>query len=447
MEVRTGKTITALTLAEKLKPTHVIFITSKKAIPSIEKDFNLLDLSFSIDIINYESVVKANHSIENRIYIIDEAHRLGQFPKPSLRQKNLKTLINKKRCILLSGTPTPESHSQIYHQLDVTGSSPFGHKNFYRWSDDFVNVRQIIIGGMKKNDYKNAKEKKIKTSIEKYFIQCSQLEAGFESEVEETFIEIKANDFCKHIYKTLQKDKVYQGTFGNVIADTPVALINKLSQLAGGTIIPSDELSTYKIIDDSKCHYIRNNYEGKRIAIYYRYKGELQLLISFFKNYTTDWTEFEAFKSDVFLSQIQSGREGISLKSADYLIVYNIDFSATSYWQLRARGQVRDKTETSKVHFLFSDLGIEKMIFKAVSNKKNFTSSYYARINNTKQSNKTPNGQRVDRSESSCGQHGRNARPELLQVRKDNFHRDKEERQESRTTSIVPTRGTTCDWL
>ena len=74
-----------------------------------------------------------------------------------------------------------------------------------------------------------------------------------------------------------------------------------------------------------------------------------------------------------------SGREGISLREADALVYYNIDFSATSYWQSRDRMTTKDR-RTSKVYWLFSERGIEKDIYKAVSNKKDYTLKHFKRF-------------------------------------------------------------------
>jgi hypothetical protein len=76
--------------------------------------------------------------------------------------------------------------------------------------------------------------------------------------------------------------------------------------------------------------------------------------------------------------QIVSGREGISLKQADALVYYNIDFSATSYWQSRDRMTTKDRTN-SKVYWIFSEGGIEKDIYKAVVKKKDYTVNHFKR--------------------------------------------------------------------
>ena len=62
MEVRTGKTLTSLSISNSLAVSSVLFITKKKAISSIQDDYNLLNPDFDITIINYESLHKIAYS-------------------------------------------------------------------------------------------------------------------------------------------------------------------------------------------------------------------------------------------------------------------------------------------------------------------------------------------------------------------------------------------------
>ena len=126
MEVRTGKTLTSLGICDKLNVDKVLFITKKKAISSIQNDYNLLQPSFSIEIINYESLHKVRQTGWD-VVICDEAHGMGAFPKPSGRSKKVKNIIFRSNpyVILLSGTPTPEAYSQMYHQVYFIPNNPF----------------------------------------------------------------------------------------------------------------------------------------------------------------------------------------------------------------------------------------------------------------------------------------------------------------------------------
>ena len=134
MEVRTGKTLTSFGICNKLGAKNVLFITKKKAISSIKDDYKLLGPSFNINVINYESLHKITVEDEFDFMILDEAHSMGKLKKPSVRAKRVNMLIGEKnpRVILLSGTPTPESYSQMYHQVYGIPGNPFRKfKNFY----------------------------------------------------------------------------------------------------------------------------------------------------------------------------------------------------------------------------------------------------------------------------------------------------------------------------
>jgi superfamily II DNA or RNA helicase len=108
MEVRTGKTLTSLSIAEEMGAKSVLFLTKKKALGSIGEDANKLCPSFEFFAINYESMHKLP-KINWDLIILDEAHTLGAFPKPSKRAKAVRNLVRNRYVILLSGTPTPRS--------------------------------------------------------------------------------------------------------------------------------------------------------------------------------------------------------------------------------------------------------------------------------------------------------------------------------------------------
>jgi hypothetical protein len=90
---------------------------------------------------------------------------------------------------------------------------------------------------------------------------------------------------------------------------------------------------------------------------------------------TTDLDEFNSTTKCIGL-QIVSGREGISLKNADVLVYYNIDFSALSYWQSRDRLTTMDR-KSNDVYWIFSRNGIEQQIYKKVIDKKDFTLKHF----------------------------------------------------------------------
>lgn len=375
MQVRTGKTITALEAARLYGARDVIILTKKKAISSIEADCKHFD--FNSTVINYESMHKIGN-IKCDLMIVDEAHGLGAFPKPSLRAKNVAAMYLKYRfppVILLSGTPTPESYSQIYHQLYFLGEGPFmRYSNFYKWAKDYVDVKQVWTSGMPKNDYSGAKKDKIDEVVKPFMISYTQQEAGFESKVEEEILYVDMSSRTAGIIDTLKKDFIVNGKDETIIADTGAKLMQKTHQLCSGTII--FESGNTMVIDHTKAKFIRERFSGKKIGIFYKFKAELDAIECVFGlDICTTLDEFDNCDKSIAL-QIQSGREGVSLKNAEYLVFYNIDFSATSYWQAKDRMTTMDR-KFNKVYWVFSRGGIEEDIYKAVCSKKNYTLSYF----------------------------------------------------------------------
>ena len=148
----------------------------------------------------------------------------------------------------------------------------------------------------------------------------------------------------------------------------------KLHQLYSGTVKFESGNST--IIDLSKAQFIHDNFSLAKIGIFYKFKEELNALKQVYgDSLCTELSVFEDTDKSIAL-QIVSGREGISLRQAEALVYYNIDFSATSYWQSRDRMTTKDRLE-SDVYWVFSKGGIEREIYKAVTKKKDYTLSHF----------------------------------------------------------------------
>lgn len=375
MQVRTGKTLTAMGVANNLNIGRMLFVTKKKAMSSIQEDYNKLNPNYDIVIINYESLHKIQGKFD--LIVLDEAHSMGAYPKPSKRAKQVKDiiLINKPYVILMSGTPTPESFSQMYHQVYSCPNNPFKHHaNFYKFAKEYVNVFQKRIGAMPHNDYTQGKET-ILDEMKPYMISYTQKEAGFKVETIEKVLKVKMDFTTYQLIKKLKKDLVIKGKTGEVIlADTGVKLMSKVHQMFSGTV--KFESGNSLVLDTSKAQFIATQFKNKKLGIFYKFKAEYDALKSVLGDtLTTQLEEFKTTDKSIAL-QIVSGREGISLKEADYLVYYNIDFSALSYWQSRDRMTTKDSRK-NYVYWIFADKGIEDKIYKTVSKKKDYTLRHF----------------------------------------------------------------------
>ncbi len=374
MEVRTGKTITALMTAQKYKAKNILFLTKKRAIPSIESDYKLLNPDFKLTVTNNESLHKL-HIKDFDLLISDEHHRNGAYPKPNKMTKDIKERFSGLPMIFLSGTPHPESYSQIYHQFWCSKFTPFEESNFYKWSKKYVNVKDRNLGYATVKDYSEGKKELILPTIKPYLITYTQSQAGFDTEVRETVLKVRMNESTYKIADRLKKDLFVISKNGDeVIADTAVKLMQKLHQIYSGTVI--FEQGTNKVFDYSKGKFIKEHFKGKRLGIFYKFKAEWDLLKEVFKDdLTNDLEIFDNGCKHIAL-QILSGSEGISLRNADFLVYYNIDFSAKNYFQSRDRLTTMQR-KSNEVFWIFSDGGIEEKIYKSVMLKKNFTTTIF----------------------------------------------------------------------
>lgn len=369
-EVRTGKTLTALQTAQNYGAKSVLFVTKIKAFSSIQWDYDNFGFDFKLTIINKESLHKVDQDFDLIIY--DEFHGFSAYPKPSKYQKDARAKYSHLPMILLSGTPTPESHSQWFHSLQLSDSSPFKeYSNFYKWAKDFVNVKQKHLGYATVNDYSDADIRHIQRRIKYFMLTFTQAQAGFTSTVNEMILEVEMKPVTRLVIERLKKNLIVKNTDGQVIlADTGVKLMQKMHQLSSGTCKFED--GTSKILDYSKVEFIKENFKDYKIGIFYKFKEELNMLQEVLKDkLTTDLSEFD--NSDKWIAlQFLSGREGLSLKNADYIVALNIDFSATTYFQFKDRMTTMERKENT-LFWIFSKDGIESKIYKTVLGKKDFT--------------------------------------------------------------------------
>ena len=386
MQVRTGKTITALQAARLFfrhrnygRRPIVLFLTKKKAISSIVSDARKLGVLYDLTVINYEQL--DNLQMDYDLFIIDEAHGLGAYPRPSERTKKLREIVGKNPVIYLSGTPSPESESQLFHQFWISAHSPFrDYSNFYQWAKDFVKVKQRQFGHGMVNDYSHALREEIMAVCGHLFIRYTQEEAGFTEMVQEQVVTVRMKPATYAFAEKLRKDLVVMNKEGDtVLADTAVKLMQKLHQIYSGTVIVDAPTRHTAVFDTTKAEYIRDNFAGQKIAIFYKFIGEGIAIRSVMGSRIVETPEeFNAGGVDtVFISQIQSGREGVNLATADVLIMYNIDFAAVSYFQARARIQSKERDKEARLVWLFSEGGIEWKIYEAVCNKKDYTTRYF----------------------------------------------------------------------
>lgn len=439
-ECRTGKTISSLFAAHNVGAKSVLFVTPKKAIPSIQHDYDAMKADnpylFSISITNPESILASFKKAEKLAFdivcnkyptvsrkgikfkgllsvekdrqlslllpylaegidtiIVDECHRLSAFPRPSGAQECIRKMAKGKKVLLLSGTPNPESHSMFFHEFQISERTPWAqYKNFYAWAKDgYVNIKDKMVNGLKVTDYSEGNKDRILRDISGYTVTLTQQEAGFETNIDERTLFVQMTDKTAKLIRDLKRNRVVgisripleqtrrpadgSNNPTELIAETPADLLNKIHQLAGGTIKIDDG---YYIVDRSKAEYLASTFRNRHYCVFYSYKAERDLLKAILgSKVTEDWQEFQATPDSIFIGQIRSVREGIRLDTAEFSVFYSMEYSYVSYAQGINRIVSKERSNASKIYFLTSQCKIEQMILDCVHNKKDFTLSVY----------------------------------------------------------------------
>jgi len=375
-EVRVGKTFTALAAIKSIGYKSVLIVTKKKAITSIEADRDAIGLSEAVTVTNYEQLPKfaGNHF---QLLLIDEAHGVGAYPKPSKRFADIRQL-GYSHLLLMSGTPSPESYSQLYHQFRLGRSIWSGYTNFYEWAKaGYVSIGTKYVGtGQQVNDYSNANESRILADIEPLTVTVTQQQAGFTTAIEEQVHMVQMSRRTYRLALRIIKDGVIgRPDCRSVLADTGAKAMSKLRQIYSGTVIT--EAHGAVIFDNTKAKYIMENFSGK-LAILYCFKAEGDMLRKMFGSLATDSPEhFNANPDAVYIGQILSSREGVNLSTADHLIFIGIDYSALSYLQGRDRASYFGRDRANRVHFIFAERSVESRVYRSVKEKQTYTLKHF----------------------------------------------------------------------
>ena len=355
----------------------VLFITKKLAFKSIEEDY--VDFgysqSFDLTIINKESLHKLTDN-DYDVVVIDEAHEYGAFPKSGKYQKAIKSRFNRLPMVFLSGTPHPESFCQLYHQFDLSSKSVWKkYKNFYNWHKVYGVPKVRYLGALKVADYSDCRKDNVLTEVNHLTLSFTQQQAGFTTSVNVKKLYHTMGDDVNRLITKLRDDNILRGDDGRVIiADSGAKMMSKVHQLSSGTC--KTDCGDSIIFDYSKAEFIRDHFIGHKLAIFYYFQAELDILKHVFGDtLTTDLEEFNS-TSKHFAVQQARGAKGISLKMADKLVFYNFGFSNEKYIQAIDRLTTMDRL-SNDVYFIINPKGIDNYVFNSLEAKKDYILSAF----------------------------------------------------------------------
>lgn len=365
-EERTGKTLTAILVAEKSEAKNILVITKKKALDGWHETLAAFSHAKIYFVTNYHQAHKVDSSKYDLI-VLDESHNyISAFPKPGLMWKQLLPVCKDKPIVYLSATPYAQGPQMLFHQLALSSWSPWAaHKNFYQWFRLYGKPYELKINGVPIRQYDKCDADLILGTCEHLFITKTREELGFEHEPEDVLHYVELSKETRLVYNELMEHGIAWIGKRELVCDTSPKLRVSLHMLEGGVAKINEE---YLVLNnEEKIDFIKAKFgDVNSLVIMYNYKAERIKLESHFAH--------------AELLQATSYAEGVDLSKYEHLVIYSQDFSTARHTQRRARQANKNRDTPIKVHYILVKRGLSDNVYKTVSvNKKNFVDSVFER--------------------------------------------------------------------
>lgn len=366
MEERTGKTITAMLIAEFSSIKKVLVITKKKALDGWHDTLVNFKHDKVYTVVNYHQAHKKDAK-DYDLVILDESHNyISSYPKVSKMWSAIKTLTTGKPLIYISATPYAQGPQQLFHQFALSSWSPWlKHKNFYTWFQLYGKPYTLPINGINIPQYDKVDVDLVTGCVDHLFITATRQELGFEFEPEDNVYYLDLEEGTRWAYNELLEHDLVKLSVGDLVCDTSPKLRTSLHQLEGGTIK----------IDDNR-HVLANT---EKVDFILNLFGDSESLVIMY-NYIAEKTKLEKHFKKALILQATSFAEGVDLHKYKDLVIYSQDFSTARHTQRRARQCNKNRDTPIDVHYLLVHKAISAQVYKTVSiNKTNFVDSVFSR--------------------------------------------------------------------
>lgn len=366
---RSGKTRTAIRVAEISKANRILVITKKAAISGIQKELEAVSATKHYTVTNYEQCKKLKAD-DFDFCIVDESHNLNKVGKMSQRFKDVRAITFNKPCLLLSGTPAVEALTAIYYQLAISRYSPFSHfKSFYEFFRAYGIPSPMWIAGRSIEQYKKAKDT-LAPALEPYVVRMTQEDAGISCHAQDKLHIVHLSEATKELIDKAKTNGVLHINGEIVALESDMAARSAIHQIESGALLIEEEL--VELDNTEVVDYLRANFSGN-VALMAHYRSTRQKLA----RYLPDW--------DIYSSD--GNAEGVDLSHYDHFVIVNSGFSGAKFIQRRERVVNINRETEAIVHHIVTDAGISADVYDAVSNKRDYNLRMFRndRARNTKE--------------------------------------------------------------
>ena len=359
---RSGKTATAIRVCELLHFDSVLVFTPKAAIPGWHSEIERTGTQVNITVTNYEQAHKLNGP-DYDFVVLDESHRLGNRGKPTKRAKDIRRVAWEHPLLIMSGTMLIETPLQIFYQQAISKYGPFKYSSFYAFWRKYGIPSTINVQGRTIEQY-NRSRAELDERIAEFVVTMTQEDAGIVGEAIDQLHVVKLNPETKAWIKQIKDEGIFD-PYGvrETLIESAMAERSAIHQLEYGGL--KDGNDYWDSRQDEVADYVLQEF------------GDHQKL-ALMSHYVSTRKVFERkFKKARLLSS-NAHAEGVSLAGFT-LVVAGTDFSGAKHAQRRERGINMMRQGDATVHFIVTDGGISRDVYKTVTGKKDYNLALYRR--------------------------------------------------------------------
>jgi hypothetical protein len=359
---RSGKTATAIRVCELLHFDSVLVFTPKAAIPGWHSEIERTGTKVNITVTNYEQA----HKLKGEDYdfvILDESHRLGTRGKPTKRVINIYRVAWEHPLLIMSGTMTIETPLSIYYQQAISKYGPFTqHRSFYQFFQRYGIPNRIRVQGRVIEQYNRCKES-LHEILERIVVTMTQADAGIEGEAVDHLHVVRLKPETKELIKQV-RDGVLEVDGEEILLESIIAERLAVHQLEYGGLKIKERY--WQTENDEVADYILEEFgDHDKLALMCHYVSTRHVFERKFKNAT--------------LLSSNAHAEGVDLSGYKDFVVAGTDFSGAKHAQRRERGINMMRRGDAVVHFIVTNGGISREVYKTVTDKKDFNLALYRR--------------------------------------------------------------------
>jgi len=324
-----------------------------------------------IYLVNPELLEDALAAREYKTLVVEES---SQFKNPStkrfkLLRKHLKKFTNR---VILTGTPSPNSLSDLWSQLFILDLGQRLDTAFYRFHSKYFEQTDFMGYSFAPRPGAEAKITEVVSDI------IFRVEAKGnlpERSAIRNLVRFDLPPSARKIYKALADNAFAALASTTISTASAAAALMKLRQVASGFVYDDDngvvQAHTEKI---SALDSIISE-TGSPVIVVYHFKHELAALKKAFpqgKEFSTDlMDDWNAKKIPLLFLHPQSGGHGLNLQYGSHtMVIYSASFSYEQMAQTMARIDRQGQTSPVVFHFLIANDTVDELILKVLDSKE-----------------------------------------------------------------------------